>query len=142
MAFSILAPVKLASKRLLFVKFESIRDEPEKLTLVKLALLKFDFSKLPPSRLDSYKFARKKDDSEKFPNAIDEFIMILLSKFTLIKPENDKFEFGKKLLIGFVVKIKEQNSCSNYKLKKILEVIDEAPLIDKETLDLFIWVSK
>ncbi len=53
-----------------------------------------------------------------------------------------RIEFGKKLLIGFVVKIKEQNSCSNYKLKKILEVIDEAPLIDKETLDLFIWVSK
>ena len=35
-----------------------------------------------------------------------------------------RIEFRKKILIGFVVKIKEQNSCSNYKLKKVLEVID------------------
>ena len=52
-----------------------------------------------------------------------------------------RVEFGKKLLIGFVIKIKEQNSYSNYKLKEIIEVIDKTPIIDKETLDLFIWVS-
>ena len=52
-----------------------------------------------------------------------------------------RVEFGKKLLIGFVIKIKEQNSYSNYKLKEIIEVIDKTPIVDKETLDLFIWVS-
>ena len=63
-------------------------------------------------------------------------------KSSYLKPGSRvRVEFGKKLLIGFVIKIKEQNSYSNYKLKEIIEVIDKTPIIDKETLDLFIWVS-
>ena len=50
------APVKSASKRLLLVKFVSIKDDPLKFTLVKFALEKLAFSKIPPSRFDSYKF--------------------------------------------------------------------------------------
>ena len=94
-AFKIFAPVKLASYKLLLLKFVSIKDEPVKFTLVRLALEKFDFSKLPPCKLDSYKLALIKDDSEKFPNAKIEFIIILLSKFTSINPAKDKLELGK-----------------------------------------------
>ena len=50
-------------------------------------------------------------------------------------------EFGKRIIIGIVVNITKQNGPSSYKLKKILEIIDKKPLIDKETIDLFIWVS-
>ncbi len=52
-----------------------------------------------------------------------------------------RIEFGKKQLVGFVIKITKKNNYSNYKLKKIIEVIDEEPLIDKETLNLFMWIS-
>lgn len=50
-------------------------------------------------------------------------------------------EFGKRIIIGVVVHITKQDGPSSYKLKKILEIIDKKPLIDKETIDLFIWVS-
>ena len=50
-------------------------------------------------------------------------------------------EFGKKLTIGFVIKIKKHSDSAHYKLKPIIEVIDENPIIDHELLNLFLWVS-
>ena len=40
-------------------------------------------------------------------------------------------EFGKRIIIGVVVHITKQDGPSSYKLKKILEIIDKKPLIDK-----------
>ena len=50
-------------------------------------------------------------------------------------------EFGRKQVLGFVITVKENNNSLSYKLKKIIEIIDEKPTLDKETLDLLIWVS-
>jgi len=50
-------------------------------------------------------------------------------------------EFGKKQVFGFVIKTIKQKNSLNYKLKKIIAIVDKEPLIDKETLNLFIWVS-
>ena len=50
-------------------------------------------------------------------------------------------EFGKKVVNGFVVNVKEDTKFDQHKLKKILNVLDEEPCIDKELLDLFLWVS-
>ena len=61
--FNIFEPVKLASNRLLLLKFDSINDAPLKLTLIKFALEKLLFSKFPPERSDSYKFALIKEES-------------------------------------------------------------------------------
>ena len=50
-------------------------------------------------------------------------------------------EFGKKVVNGFVVNVKEDTKFDQHKLKKILNVLDKEPCIDKELLDLFLWVS-
>ena len=50
-------------------------------------------------------------------------------------------EFGKKEIHGFVMQITEKNSSFDYKLKKIIKIIDTKPLLDLETLNLFSWVS-
>jgi len=52
-----------------------------------------------------------------------------------------KVEFGKKEVIGFVIGIKELERKRDYKLKKIIEVIDKKPFLDIETIDLFKWIS-
>ncbi|MAZ80044.1 MAG: primosomal protein N' [Gammaproteobacteria bacterium] len=50
-------------------------------------------------------------------------------------------EFGRKLVLGFVVKVKKHDNSLDYKLKKISEVVDKKPSLDEETLNLLIWVS-
>ena len=50
-------------------------------------------------------------------------------------------EFGRKLVLGFVVKVKKHDNSLYYKLKKISEVVDKKPSLDEETLNLLIWVS-
>lgn len=52
-----------------------------------------------------------------------------------------KIPFGSKIIIGFVVASKKK---SNYpgSLKKIVEVIDDKPLFDKEYLKFLYWISK
>ena len=51
-------------------------------------------------------------------------------------------EFGKKEIHGFVMQITEKNSSFDYKLKKIIKIIDTKPLLDLETLNLlFIKIS-
>ena len=50
-------------------------------------------------------------------------------------------EFGKKVVNGFVINIKESTELDPKRLKKILNVLDETPCINKELLDLFLWVS-
>lgn len=50
-------------------------------------------------------------------------------------------EFGKKKIFGFVINIIENYNATNYRLKEIVELVDEEPIIDRETLKLFIWVS-
>ena len=52
-----------------------------------------------------------------------------------------KVEFGKKEVIGFVIGVKELDRKRDYKLKKIIEVIDKKPFLDIETIDLFKWIS-
>ena len=52
-----------------------------------------------------------------------------------------KVEFGKKEVIGFVIGVKELERKRDYKLKKIIEVIDKKPFLDIETIDLFKWIS-
>ena len=52
-----------------------------------------------------------------------------------------KVEFGKKLVTGFVINIKKETKLSNTKLKKIIEIIDDTPVLDEEILNLFKWVS-
>ena len=52
-----------------------------------------------------------------------------------------KVEFGKKLVTGFVINIKRETKLSNTKLKKIIEIIDNTPVLDEEILNLFKWVS-
>ena len=50
-------------------------------------------------------------------------------------------EFGRKLVLGFVVKVKKYDNSLGYKLKKISAVVDKKPSLDAETLNLLIWVS-
>ena len=50
-------------------------------------------------------------------------------------------EFGKKLVFGVVIKIIKKNKPSDYKLKKVINLVDEKPAIDEETLNLFLWAS-
>ena len=50
-------------------------------------------------------------------------------------------EFGKKHVFGIVIKIIVKNKPSDYKLKKIIDLVDEKPIIDEETLNLFLWAS-
>jgi hypothetical protein len=50
-AFKIFAPVKSASKRLILVKFVSIKEDPLKFTQVKLALEKLVFFKNTPFKI-------------------------------------------------------------------------------------------
>ena len=52
-----------------------------------------------------------------------------------------KIEFGKKIVNGFVMNVKENTELDQKRLKKILNVLDEKPCINKELLDLFLWVS-
>ena len=52
-----------------------------------------------------------------------------------------KVEFGKKLVTGFVINVKKETKLSNTKLKKIIEIIDDTPVLDEEILNLFKWVS-
>lgn len=63
-------------------------------------------------------------------------------EFEDIKPGTRvSIEFGKKQIVGFVIKVKENDNSSSYKLKKIIDIIDESPSLDRETLNLLIWVS-
>ena len=96
-----MVPVLIRSKRLALVKLTSIKEAALKFARVKLALVKFVFSKLPPSKFVSYKLALINEDSGKFPLVNFEFIIILLSNITLIKPVKDKFEFGKYVPVKF-----------------------------------------
>ena len=63
--------------------------------------------------------------------------------FEDIKPGTRvSIEFGRKLVVGFVISIKKYDDSLNYKLKPIIDVIDERPALDNETLNLLKWVSK
>lgn len=51
------------------------------------------------------------------------------------------FGRGNRIIIGIVIKI--QNNCENHhKLKSIIDVIDDKPLISKDMIDLSLWMSE
>lgn len=70
--------------------------------------------------------------------------------FDYISDENVKIgcrvivPFGKKKLTGFVVDIKEksQKPGINSRLRKIIKVVDDEPLINDELLELAKWISE
>ena len=49
-------------------------------------------------------------------------------------------EFGKKLVTGFVINVKKETKLSNAKLKKIIAIIDDTPVLDEEILNLFKFI--
>ena len=61
----------------------------------------------------------------------------------------DKIEIGKRVLVpfgkqkleGFIINIKNQND-TNYKLKDIISIIDENPVLNEELLELGHYISK
>jgi primosomal protein N' (replication factor Y) len=50
-------------------------------------------------------------------------------------------EFGKKIVVGFIVSIEDLFKSKSYNIKPILEIIDKSPILDDETLKLILWVS-
>lgn len=69
--------------------------------------------------------------------------------FTYNVPKNQKVEVGKRVIVpfgkrhlqGFVLKLENKKNL-DYELKDIIEVIDEKPVINKEMLELGIYISK
>ncbi|GMG97195.1 primosomal protein N' [Tepidimicrobium xylanilyticum] len=51
------------------------------------------------------------------------------------------FGLGNRVVKGIVIKI-EENYFGSHKLKKIIDVIDDKPLISKDLIDLSIWMSE
>ncbi|MCF6462703.1 primosomal protein N' [Clostridium sp. Cult1] len=51
------------------------------------------------------------------------------------------FGIGNRVIKGIVIKIQD-NYEKKYKLKKIIDIIDDKPLISKELIDLSLWMSK
>ena len=52
-----------------------------------------------------------------------------------------KVPFGKTILEGFVLKINNLID-TDYQMKKIIDVIDDHPVLNKELLDLGVYLSK
>lgn len=51
------------------------------------------------------------------------------------------FGKGNRIIKGIVINIKDSNE-SNYKLKSIIDIIDEKPLISKNMIELSLWISE
>ena len=50
-------------------------------------------------------------------------------------------EFGKKIVVGFIVNVENEVKSPSYNIKPIIDVIDKSPILDEETLKLILWVA-
>ena len=50
-------------------------------------------------------------------------------------------EFGKKIVVGFIVNVENELKSPSYNIKPIIDVIDKSPILDEETLKLILWVA-